>query len=146
MKNSKNSGYAKENLKDEVITKPSVQTEDEFTVINISGDTDYYKEDEDYVYFDLSKKGNYRVSNLTSNDLPTRLFQLDFGFSKTFPTVGKALLSVDGFKQTFSAYDSYIFGYPGSGSYVSHESFSKDTYVYIQVTDDTVLVFGHLEV
>lgn len=145
MKNSKNSGYTKENLKDEVMTKPSTQTEDEVTVINISGDTDYYKEDEDCVYFDLSKKGNYRVTNLTDNDIPTGLFQLDFGYSKAFPTVGKALVSVNGFNQTFSNFDAYIFGYPGAGSYVSHEPFTVNVDIYIQVTDDTVLVFGHLE-
>jgi hypothetical protein len=125
------------------LTSSATQTEDE--VIGILGDTDYYKEDEDCVYFDLSKKGNYRVTNLTENDLPTGLFQLDFGYSKTFPTVGKALVSVNGFNQTFSNFDAYIFGCPNYGSYVSNGAFSKDVDIYIQVTDDTVLVFGHLE-
>lgn len=59
MKNSKNSGYTKENLKDEVMAKSSVQTEDEVIVIDIS-EAEII---DDFPSLDLRKPGKYYITD-----------------------------------------------------------------------------------
>lgn len=75
MKNSKNSGYTKENLKDEVMAKSSVQTEDEVIVIDLS--TEAALVDGEYQY-DLLKNGCYIIDYVNI----TEIVKLNFGTFK----------------------------------------------------------------
>ena len=73
MKNSKNSGYTKENLKDEVTTKPS--TENEVTVIDVSeGKIDIFGYGETIYYLDLRTPGEYYITDIHNKGHVTLYF------------------------------------------------------------------------
>lgn len=133
MKNSKNSGYTKENLKDEVTTKTPTQTEDEVTVIDISEAEIIY----DFHTLDLSKPGKYYITD--KNNIGEAYAYFGYTPDGKYPKYVGRTASLTG--ATVLAMDVN----DTKGQMVGFES-RYDRETYIEVFDRTVHIYQLFEI